>query len=75
MHVSSIIARGKTEHKHAGAGQWINVVWELVDSMIATTESETKQLAESKDEWGGVEGRERKESKEIVINHPFCLKV
>ena len=29
--VSSIIARGKTENKDAGAGQWIDVVWELVD--------------------------------------------
>ena len=28
---SFIVTRGKTEHKDAGAGQWIDVVWELVD--------------------------------------------
>ena len=33
--VSSIIARGKTEHKDAGAGQWIDV-GTCGPSMIAT---------------------------------------
>ena len=44
--VSSIISRGKTEHQDAGAGQWINVVWELVVLIrLPLTESESKFIS------------------------------